>query len=44
MTSTKISMHIDGKVIRKTIARMEEWRKTIQASERKRLRKNFLDL
>lgn len=37
-------MQIGERNIIKTITRMVDWRKTIQVSERKRLRKNILDL
>jgi hypothetical protein len=37
-------MHVGEKNVIKTISRLSEWRKTIQVSERKRLRKTVLDL
>lgn len=37
-------MHIGDRTIIKTVARISEWRKSIQVSERKRLRKTILDL
>jgi hypothetical protein len=37
-------MQVGEKNVIKTIARLSEWRKTIQVSERKRLRKMVLDL
>ncbi|KAG6889353.1 hypothetical protein C0992_005581 [Termitomyces sp. T32_za158] len=44
IASARFSIHVgEGKII-KIMARMEEWRKTIQVSERKRLRKTVLDL
>ncbi|KAF8652783.1 hypothetical protein AX16_004175 [Volvariella volvacea WC 439] len=39
-----IQLQVGEKTILKTMIRMKEWRKTIQQAERKRLRKNFLDL
>ncbi|TFK65264.1 beach-domain-containing protein [Pluteus cervinus] len=44
ITSTRFSMQVGERTIMKTITRMSEWRKSIQDSEKKRLRKNFLDL
>ncbi|KAF9466003.1 hypothetical protein BDZ94DRAFT_1252774 [Collybia nuda] len=44
IASARFSMQVGERTIIKTIARMSEWRKTIQVSEKKRLRKNVLDL
>ncbi|KAG6816009.1 hypothetical protein H0H87_009501 [Tephrocybe sp. NHM501043] len=44
IASARFSMQVGEKTVIKTVARMSEWRKTIQISERKRLRKNVLDL
>ncbi|KAG5645386.1 hypothetical protein DXG03_006339 [Asterophora parasitica] len=43
-SSARFSMQVGERTIIKTVARMSEWRKTIQISERKRLRKTVLDL
>jgi hypothetical protein len=37
-------MQVGERTVIKTMARMSEWRKTIQVSERKRLRKTILDM
>ncbi|KAF9002530.1 hypothetical protein BDQ17DRAFT_1357028 [Cyathus striatus] len=39
-----VRQRIAERTVMKSITRIEEWRKTIQDSERKRLRKNLLDL
>ncbi|KAF5370942.1 hypothetical protein D9615_009793 [Tricholomella constricta] len=44
IASARFSMQVGERTIIKTVARMTEWRKTIQISERKRLRKTVLDL
>ncbi|KAL4258196.1 Beach-domain-containing protein [Pleurotus pulmonarius] len=44
IASARLSMQVGERTILKTVARMQEWRKTIQTSERKRLRKDVLDL
>jgi hypothetical protein len=44
IASARFSMQVGEKAIIKTIARIAEWRKSIQVSERKRLRKMVLDL
>lgn len=44
IASARFSMHVEERTVLKTITRLSEWRKTIQASERKRLRKTILDL
>ncbi|KAG5653218.1 hypothetical protein H0H81_001695 [Sphagnurus paluster] len=44
IASARFSMQVGERTIIKTVARMAEWRKTIQVSERKRLRKTALDL
>ncbi|THV04025.1 beach-domain-containing protein [Dendrothele bispora CBS 962.96] len=42
--SARFSLQIGERTVMKIITRIVEWRKTIQVSERKRLRKNILDL
>ncbi|KAF5360312.1 hypothetical protein D9758_009126 [Tetrapyrgos nigripes] len=42
--SARFSLQIGERTVMKIITRIIEWRKTIQVSERKRLRKNILDL
>ncbi|KAF6760566.1 hypothetical protein DFP72DRAFT_988225 [Ephemerocybe angulata] len=42
--SARFSMQVGERTVIKTMTRMAEWRKTIQVSERKRLRKTILDL
>ncbi|RXW16665.1 hypothetical protein EST38_g9189, partial [Candolleomyces aberdarensis] len=42
--SARFSMQVGERTVIKTMTRMAEWRKTIQVSERKRLRKSILDL
>ncbi|KAJ7201121.1 beach-domain-containing protein [Mycena pura] len=42
--SARFSIQIGDRTVAKTMTRMNEWRLTIQSSERKRLRKNILDL
>ncbi|GLB40924.1 putative WD40 repeats [Lyophyllum shimeji] len=44
IASARFSMQVGERTVTKTIARISEWRKTIQVSERKRLRKTVLDL
>lgn len=44
IASARFSMQVGEKNVVKTIVRLSEWRKTIQVSERKRLRKTVLDL
>ncbi|KAG6877946.1 hypothetical protein C0993_001804 [Termitomyces sp. T159_Od127] len=44
MASARLSIHVGERKVVKTMARMEEWRKTIQVSERKLQRKTVLDL
>ncbi|KAF8233255.1 beach-domain-containing protein [Tricholoma matsutake] len=44
IASARFSMQVGEKNVIQTIARLSEWRKTIQVSERKRLRKTILDL
>ncbi|TFK36229.1 hypothetical protein BDQ12DRAFT_737089 [Crucibulum laeve] len=44
IASARFSMQVGERTVIKTISRMLEWRKTVQISERKRLRKNILDL
>ncbi|KAJ4474264.1 hypothetical protein J3R30DRAFT_3295344 [Lentinula aciculospora] len=42
--SARFSMQVGERTVVKTVNRMIEWRQTIRVSERKRLRKNILDL
>ncbi|TFK23845.1 beach-domain-containing protein [Coprinopsis marcescibilis] len=42
--SARLSIQVGERTVIKTMARMAEWRKTIQASETKRLRKSVLDM
>lgn len=42
--SSRFSMQLGERTVIKTMSRMSEWRRTIQVSERKRLRKTILDL
>jgi hypothetical protein len=44
IASARFSIHVGERTIIKTITRMSDWRKNIQVSEHKRLRKSFLDL
>jgi hypothetical protein len=44
IVSARFSIQGGEKTIIKTIGRISQWRKTIQTSERKRLRKTVLDL
>ncbi|KAF8154493.1 hypothetical protein B0H34DRAFT_660452 [Crassisporium funariophilum] len=44
IASARFSMQVGERTVIKTITRMSEWRKTIQSSEKKRLRKTVLDL
>ncbi|KAF9267665.1 beach-domain-containing protein [Marasmius fiardii PR-910] len=44
IASARFSLQVGERTVIKIITRMTDWRKTIQASERKRLRKNLLDL
>jgi len=44
IASARISMQLGENTTIKSIARIQEWRKTIKSSERKRLRKTVLDL
>ncbi|KAI0317827.1 beach-domain-containing protein [Amylostereum chailletii] len=42
--SARLSIHLGERTVQKTMGRLVEWRKTIVAAEKKRLRKNVLDL
>jgi len=42
--SLRLSSHLGERTIQKSTARILEWRATIILTERKRLRKNLLDL
>ncbi|KAF5354041.1 hypothetical protein D9756_006953 [Leucocoprinus leucothites] len=44
IASARFSLQVGERTIIKIVTRIGEWRKTIQASERKRLRKSILDL
>ena len=44
IASARFSMQVGERTVIKTITRMGEWRRTIQVSEKKRLRKTILDL
>ncbi|KAF9449865.1 beach-domain-containing protein [Macrolepiota fuliginosa MF-IS2] len=44
IASARFSLQVGERTIIKIVARIGEWRKTIQASEKKRLRKSILDL
>lgn len=44
LASARISLQVGERTLFKSVMRMQEWRKTIYVSERKRLRKNVLDL
>ena len=44
IASARFSMQVGERTVIKTITRMSEWRKTVQTSERKRLRKTILDM
>ncbi|PPQ75051.1 hypothetical protein CVT24_010464 [Panaeolus cyanescens] len=44
IASARFSMQVGERTVIKTITRMTEWRKTVQASEKKRLRKTALDI
>ncbi|KDR79337.1 hypothetical protein GALMADRAFT_223566 [Galerina marginata CBS 339.88] len=44
IASARFSIQVGERTVIKTITRMTEWRKTVQASERKRLRKTVLDI
>ncbi|KAK7042535.1 hypothetical protein R3P38DRAFT_3448691 [Favolaschia claudopus] len=44
IASARFSIQVGERTVVKTMTRMNEWRLTIQSSERKRLRKNILDL
>lgn len=44
IASARFSIQVGERTVIKTVTRMTEWRQTIQVSERKRLRKNILDL
>ncbi|KAA1472737.1 beach-domain-containing protein [Dentipellis sp. KUC8613] len=44
IASARLSMQVSERTVQKSITRIHEWRKVIMVSERKRLRKNVLDL
>ncbi|KAF8885379.1 hypothetical protein CPB84DRAFT_1837906 [Gymnopilus junonius] len=44
IASARFSIQVGERTVIKTITRMSEWRKTVQASEKKRLRKTVLDM
>lgn len=44
IASARFSLQVGERTVIKTMTRMAEWRKTVQLSEKKRLRKTILDL
>ena len=42
--SARLSLQLGERTVQKSMGRIHEWRATVIATERKRLRKNFLDL
>ncbi|THH31660.1 hypothetical protein EUX98_g2544 [Antrodiella citrinella] len=44
MSSSRLSVHLGERTVQRSIARINDWRKTVIATEKKRLRKNILDL
>lgn len=44
IASARFSMQLGERTVIKTITKMAEWRKTIQVSEKKRIRKTVLDM
>lgn len=44
LASARFSLQVRERTIIKIVTRIAEWRKTVQISEKKRLRKAFLDL
>ncbi|KAF9479125.1 beach-domain-containing protein [Pholiota conissans] len=44
IASARFSLQVGERTVIKTITRMSDWRKTVQISERKRLRKTVLDM
>lgn len=42
--STRLSMHLGERTVQRLNTKIQEWRKNVTATERKRLRKNILDL
>ncbi|KAH8103359.1 beach-domain-containing protein [Cristinia sonorae] len=44
MSSTRLSVHLGERTAQRSIARIHDWRKTVIATEKKRLRKTVLDL
>ena len=44
MASTRLSVHLGERTAQRSIARIHDWRKTVIATEKKRLRKTILDL
>ncbi len=43
-TSARLSLQLGERTVQKSMARIQEWRATIILTERKRLRKNLLDM
>lgn len=44
IASVRLSVQLGETTVKRSIARINEWRKTVIATERKRLRKTVLDL
>ena len=44
MASVRLSMQLGESAVKRSIIRIHEWRKSVIATERKRLRKTVLDL
>lgn len=44
LASARLSMQVGERTVIKTMTRINEWRKTVQVSERKRIRKTILDM
>ena len=44
MASVRLSMQLGESAVKRSITRIHEWRKSVIATERKRLRKTVLDL
>jgi hypothetical protein len=44
LLSSGISLQVSERTVTKSLVRIQEWRKSVMKSERKRLRKTILDL
>ena len=42
--SSRLSIHLGERTVQRSNTKIQEWRKNVTATERKRLRKNILDL